>query len=247
MSSLASQRTDRNGRVIEYAFDNLGRNTAEVWKDGETTVRTISFEYDAASQLTDVSDPDADYTYVYDNLGRTTAIVVTITGLTPSVGLEQTFDAAGHRTEAAFAFGVTDDMVNTYTFDNLGRMTRIEQSSQQGGNAVASKRVDFAYDAASQWQTITRYNNLAGTQLVARGTYTFDAASRLIGLTYAKGETTLVDHDWSFDAANRITQYVNSIDGTADYTNDDTGPIDRRGLRLPGRRELRHTMKTAIA
>jgi hypothetical protein len=45
--------------------------------------------------------------------------VVTITGLTPSVGIEQSFDAAGRRIEAAFAFGVTDDMVNAYTYDNL--------------------------------------------------------------------------------------------------------------------------------
>ena len=45
-----AKRTDRNGRVIEYTFDNLGRETAELWKDGETTVRTISFEYDAASR-----------------------------------------------------------------------------------------------------------------------------------------------------------------------------------------------------
>ena len=27
---------------------------------------------------------------------------------------------------------------------------------------MAQKRVDFAYDAASQWDTITRYANLAG-------------------------------------------------------------------------------------
>ncbi len=47
-------------------------------------------------------------------------------------------------------------MVNNYTFDNLGRMTRVEESGQTGGNAVAPKRVDFAYDAAGQWDTIRR-------------------------------------------------------------------------------------------
>ena len=31
----------------------------------------------------------------------------------------------------------------------MGRMTQVEQSGQSGGNSVASKRVDFAYDDAS--------------------------------------------------------------------------------------------------
>jgi RHS repeat-associated protein len=220
-----TKRTDRNGRVIQYTFDNLGRQTAELWKDGQTTIRTISFEYDAASQLTSVSDADADYTYIYDDLGRTTAIVVTIAGLTPSVGIEQAFDAAGNRTQAAFAFGTTDDMVNDYTFDHIGRMTRIEQSGQQGGNAVAEKRIDLAYDAASRWDTITRYADLAANYLVAESSWTYDNASRLTALTHVKDTTTLADYSWTYDSAGRITQFVSATDGTVDYTHDDTNQL----------------------
>ena len=75
--------------------------------------------------------------------------------------------------------------------DPLHRMTRIEQSGQSGGNEVAEKRIDFAYDAASQWQTITRYADLVGTKLVAQSDYTFDAAARLTALAHAHGDTTL--------------------------------------------------------
>ena len=35
----------------------------------------------------------------------------------------------------------------------------------------------------------------------------------------------MVEYGWSFNAANRMTQYVNSIDGTVDYTNDNTGQL----------------------
>ena len=118
-----------------------------------------------------------------------------------------------------------DDFVDDYTYDSLGRVTRIEQHGVTGGDPVAAKRIDIAYDAASQWATITRYNNLAGTQVVAVGTYTFDNASRLVGLDYTKGATTLVGYTWSFDAGNNMTGSTNTIDGTADYTNDATGQL----------------------
>ena len=90
---------------------------------------------------------------------------------------------------------------------------------------MAEKRVDFTYDAASQWDTITRYADLAATDLVATGAYGYDLAGRLTSLTYTKGQTRLADYSWSFDAANQMTQYVNSIDGTVDYTNDNIGRL----------------------
>lgn len=53
---------DRNGREINYQFDNLNRNTAEVWLDeAGNPIRTFNFEYDGASQLIDASDPDSAY------------------------------------------------------------------------------------------------------------------------------------------------------------------------------------------
>jgi hypothetical protein len=151
----------------------------------------------------------------YDNVGRNTSILGAIAGLTPSVAVVNTFDADSRRTQAAFSIGGTGDLVNNYAFDNLGRMTRVEQTSQQGGYTVAPKRMDFAYDAASQWDTITRYANLAGTQLVATSDYTFDSASRLTALAHAKGGNTLASYTWSYDSVSRVTQLVSSTDGTA--------------------------------
>ena len=60
-----------------------------------------------------------------------------------------------------------NDFATTFAYDKLDRMTRIQQTNQTGGNAVAPKRIDLAYDAASRPESITRYANLAGTQLVA--------------------------------------------------------------------------------
>jgi len=54
---------------------------------------------------------------------------------------------------------------------------------------------------------------------------TLDDAGRLLGLAYAHDSTSIVTHSWAFDAAGRITQYGNSIDGTVDYSNDYTGQL----------------------
>ena len=134
--------------MTEYVYDNLQRNTQENWKDGATTVRALSYSYDAASQMLAASDPSASYTYAYDQLGRATSISNVIAGLTPNVVLTQAYDAHSQRTQVKAAIGGVNDFRNDYTFDNLGRLTRVQQAGQ-GGNAVAAKRVDFAYDAAA--------------------------------------------------------------------------------------------------
>jgi YD repeat-containing protein len=58
-----TERVDRLGRKIEYVYDNLYRNTAEKWWNGTTLVRTLSFTFDAASQLTAASDPAASFAW----------------------------------------------------------------------------------------------------------------------------------------------------------------------------------------
>jgi RHS repeat-associated protein len=219
-------RTDRNGRVIEYAYDALHRRVQEQWLDDQQTViRTLSFSYDAASQLTAAADPAASYDYQYDALGRRTSVTHDIAGLGFLVVLASAYDAASNRTSLSATIDTTADFVNQYTYDALHRMTRIEQSGQSGGNAVAEKRIDLSYDAASQWQTITRYGDLAATKLVATSDYTFDAAGRLTALTHEQGATPLAGYTWAYDAAHRVTEFTSLLDGTAEYTYDQTDQL----------------------
>jgi RHS repeat-associated protein len=83
----------------------------------------------------------------------------------------------------------------------------------------------IANRCAGQLTALARYADLAGTQLVAQSDYTYDQAGRLRNLAHFRGQTTFVEHTWNFDAANRMTQYINSIDGTADYTSDAAGQL----------------------
>jgi hypothetical protein len=105
------------------------------------------------------------------------------------------FDAVGNRTSLAATVGGAADFANSYVYDNLNRLARIDQAGQTGG-AVAEKRVDLAYDAAGQWTAITRYADAAGTGLVATGSYTFDADGRITGLGYAQDAAALAAYGW---------------------------------------------------
>jgi len=226
------RQIDRLGRVRQFQYDNLGCNTAEIWynnvQDAEADQnrqRTITFSYNLVGQLTNVDDIEADYTYSYDALGRVTTIAHSFVGLTPMVTFTQVYDAAGRRTELKTQINGTAEFVNQWTYDALGRVVRITQGPQPGGRAVAEKRVDFSYDAAGQLTALARYADLAGTQLVAESSYSYDQAGRLRNLRHFQGQTTFVEYTWNFDAANRMTQYINSVDGTADYTSDAAGQL----------------------
>ena len=225
LGDLVSQ-TDADGRVTTYSYNSLGQKTAENWLDaGGNPIYTFTYGYDTLGDLVTASDPTGSYTYDYNSLGESSSITQSIAGLTPSVTLTQQFDAAGDRTQLAATIGGTADFVNNYAYDLLGEMTQVTQSGVTGGNAVAQKRVDFGYGSVGQLGSATRYADLAGTELVATGSYGYDQFGQLTSLDYSQGETTLVNHGWSYDADGNVTQYVNSIDGTADYGYDATGQL----------------------
>ena len=72
--------------------------------------------------------------------------------------------------------GQAANLQNAYSYDNLGRMTRIEQAGVEEGNAVAEKRVDFGYNAAGQFTSIIRYKDTSGGggNLSAETTFGYD-------------------------------------------------------------------------
>ena len=182
------------------------------------------FSPDAASQLTAVADDDSAYAFTYDNLGRVTEVDNGTTPDMPHVVLTMAWDAGNRRTSLAAEVDTDDDFLNAYTYDNLGRMTRVTQDGQSGGNSVEEKRVDLEYNALGQYASITRYADVAGTLLVATTTYTFDDAYRLTSLEHAQNSTTLAEYTWTYDTAGRLTAESNP-DGTVDYTYDDLGQL----------------------
>jgi len=101
-----------------------------------------------------------------------------------------------------------NDFHNTYTFDNLQRLTRLDQTENgSGGTPVADKRIDLAYNAASQFTTIVRYKSLSGGSgnIVADTSHVYDNAGRLTSMLHYHNMTMLAEYDWTYDLGSRIT------------------------------------------
>jgi YD repeat-containing protein len=139
------------------------------------------------------------------------------------------YDVLGRKTSLSAAVGSNDDYVNGYSYDALGRITQIAQDGVTGGNAVAEKRVDFAYSDDGPRATISRFADLAGTKAVAETEKVFDELGRVTDIVHERAAIDFADYDLTWDAASRISDFdFDSLvgdDGDAAYSYDDTNQL----------------------
>jgi hypothetical protein len=168
-----------------------------------------------------------------------------LANFTPNVVLASTYDSNNNRLSLAATLGSNADFKNEYTYDYLNRMTRVTQQGQTGGNAVATKRVDFAYNGLGQFTTIDRYQNTGGSNIVAQTTFAYDDDSRLTDLDHKQNTTTLATYDYGYDNMGRITSIVSSVEGLSSFTYDKTSQLT--GAGPPVRGPTRPTPTTTTA
>jgi hypothetical protein len=190
-----------------------------------STQRTITTAYDAASQITSVSDPSSTINFTLDNLGRATTIAQSVNGLTPTVTLEPSFrcDEQSHGAQGHDCFDL--DFKNTYQYDKLQRLTDIVQQGQSGGNTVTAKHITQSFNALSQRTQIARYQSTGTTNAVATTDFTFDTANRLSGIAHKQGTTNLNTYAYTYDPLSRIATIVSTLEGTDTYSYDQTSQL----------------------
>ncbi len=138
---------------------------------------------------------------------------------TSLIDFDYTYDLAGNLTETTDSLGGTTSYEQ---YDGLNRLGTLKQS----GAAVADKRVDFTYYDDGQFDTITRFTDLAGAAGLNASTYGYDDIGRLGTLSHDNtgGSPLTLSYSWQYDAAGRITQ-MTSPDGPNDYTYDNTDQL----------------------
>ena len=181
-----TQEIDRDGRVRDFTYDDLNRQTAEKWMDGSTVLETFSYSYNADGQLTSASNPDSAYAYAYDGQGRVTSVDNNGTPNVPDVVLSDQYDANSNRTQLSATIAGTADFQNVYTYDALDRLTQLYQQGQTGGNAVATKGANLTYNLLGQLATIARTNffGIGPAPDIATSTFSYDTANRLTEIAY---------------------------------------------------------------
>ena len=251
--------TDRNGRVIEYAYDHLHRNTSEQWRESanDPVTRTMTFAYDPLDRLETVADSQGSsnlYTYAfeYNAVGWLEKATTYLPGDDDSdVTLDYTYNDNGQVEALSATIGegqsALPDFLNTYDYDDLGRMIFVEQEQQSQNNPVTLKYVTFHYDADSRMTQIKRYQrcqaqndnvHLEDDLLVATSGYTYDNASRLTAVAHSGGGSWVSGGSWGpewvvwpsdrfvsavyscgYDRAGRVIS-SSTPDGTATYSYD---------------------------
>jgi YD repeat-containing protein len=89
-----------------------------------------------------------------------------------------------------------------------------------GGNVVADKRIDFAYNALGQFTSLTRYQSTGTSNLVATSTFTYDTLNRLTDLDHKQNTTNLALYDYAYDFMDRITSMTHNVDGASAFSYD---------------------------
>jgi RHS repeat-associated protein len=192
-------------------------STAEQLFDSNGNVtRTITNTYNAAGELTQISDPDSTYRYTYDLDGRVLSISNQGTPNVPTTIMSYTYDNVGNTLSVTDRINGTVDNTTSHQFDALNRMTV---------NSQGNKRVDYTYNAISQVTNKKRYSDSTGTNLVAETNHTYDTLNRLTNITHSKGANTIASYTQSYDADSKITGITSSADGSSTYTYDKTDQL----------------------
>ena len=234
--SSVTQRRLRDGTIIGYSYDDLGRLTAKDLPSGESDV---SYSYDLMGRATGVTQGSHSLTFVQDALGRLTSQ----TGPLGTTGY--TYDAAGRRLTMSYPGGV---LTINYDYDTAGNVTKIrENGATSGVGVLASYAYDnlgrrtsvtfgngsvqsFGYDAASRLDTLT--NNLGGAATThdLTQTFSYNPAGQIASVSrsndaYAWSNHYNVDRDYTLDGLNRIASIGAtsfSYDGRGNLTSDGT-------------------------
>ncbi|WP_230781758.1 RHS repeat domain-containing protein [Sphingomonas sp. Leaf37] len=186
-----TSRRLRDGQVLSYGYDNLGRRVYDDNPNSNVAEVDVSYTYDLLGRLTRAQDQNGWYNaFGYDALGRT----VSQSSNLSSNALQ--YDAAGRMTRETWG----DGFFVTYDYLNTGAMTAVREN---GGFALAS----FGYDTLGRRTSLTRGNGTTTS-------YHHDGALALDQLTQdLAGGSADVSYGFSYNPAGQIATRSVSNDG----------------------------------
>jgi len=183
-----------------YSYDGLGRITAENLVDGTSD----SYSYDAASNLTGLTDAGGTTTYGYNAGNQLTS--VTDPGASSSTAL--TYDADGNLTGITYPSGVSV----AYTYNALDQLLEtVDTYKTSGGSTTTQSFTNSWVNPATSDPADLIYSTTNGS--AATTSYTYNALNQLDGADTVQSGTTLADYQYVLDPNGNITQQA--ISGTA--------------------------------
>jgi RHS repeat-associated protein len=208
------ETTDRTGRVTRYQYNDLGELVSENWLNTDgSTANEIQYTYDAIGQLTQANDGFSSMVFTRDVLNRVTQEQMAGPNGIPTSFLNFTYDAIGNVLTQRDTINSVTGTTNTSTFDSLNRVTQMVQA----GPGIATKRVNFAYNAIGQTTSMSRFADSAGQVPVVASTFSYDTLDRLTNISHRNATSSVLNsYSYQYDASSRITR-ITDIDGVTSY------------------------------
>jgi RHS repeat-associated protein len=189
-SGLDSVFTNRRGQSVTYSYDQLDRLTQK--GSDETAV----YQYDGEGAVTRAYDADSDIWSYVDALGRDTAIVQQGKWIRFTYVPGQPFRATQKD---------PDNGVHSYTYDALGRLTKIK--APEGDSTI------FVYDVSNR-----RTSRTQGNGVVTAYSYSGDFEVTRIATTY--GATTYASFDYTYDGMGNRKSWTYENGDHYSFTHD---------------------------
>lgn len=208
-----TQKKAPNNVKTSYQYDGLDRLTRLTDTKGVATVKDHQYQYNAASQITQIAEPSITRSYGYDAVDRLTSASYT----NPTQPQENyVYDSVGNRTSsqlsASYGYQPFNRLTNTatasYSYDTNGNLI---SKTDSGGTT------QYVWDFESRLKQVTLPNG----KTVA---YKYDALGRRIQRTPSTGISTNFIYD-----GQDVARDLNSDGSTVDYLN---GPGIDNKLRL---------------
>lgn len=177
-ASHVIQDTRRDGSLISFNYDNLGRVT--------TGVNGATYAYDNLGRLLTATMSGQSITDAYDALGRQTGEAGTYGAFAYQ------YDLAGRLAQLTWP----DGFYVNYDYDVTGEVTKVRENGASSGAGVLAS---YVYDDLGNRKTVTRGNGVTSS-------YSYDTASRLASLAQdLAGTANDLTLTFSYNAANQIT------------------------------------------
>ena len=255
---IRSAELDADGGTVqrtEHIYDGYNRLSRQSWTLGGKTY-SESYVYDdpsdtnkngdgALTQMTTATGAVIDYQY--DTLRRLTRSKVALNGSTVYTTAYAFRDLDASRTTTQVQYRNVRSANGTmlegkkYTYDALGNITRISQSTGHFYPLVA-----YEYDAQNQLTKETYYNGngTAAGNITRTISYTYDTAGNILSVTETAGDKTTTkaytygDSEW-LDLLTAINGSAIRYDAGGNPTNWNNGKADlslqwANGRRLTG-------------
>lgn len=177
-----TQRTDYNGAVTNYTFDDLNRLSTIAYPDSTSA----TYSYDGLSRLTSAANQSGSVSFVYDVRGQVSS-TTDVWGQT--VGYS--YDATGNRV----GLTVGGAAYATYQYDAINRLTNLTDN--------ASQNFAYTYNAVNRLTSRVAPNGVTTN-------VTYDGLDRVFELSYTKAPATLANHQYAYNNANNIISWLGS-------------------------------------